>query len=379
MIYLDYMANNPVDAEVLDIFYKATINDFANPNSSHSLGRIAKEKLDQTSMHILDLLHLKEYEIIYTSGASEANNLVIKGVLERYKNKGKHVIIGCLEHNSITVPLTYLQQFGFEVDVLSLTSEGLIDLDELEELITNQTILVSICAVDSELGIRQPIEKIAELLKKYPQCFFHTDASQAIGKTDICFQNVDLVTLTPHKFYGLNGFGALIKRTDIGLIPLIHGGKSTTIYRSGTPLLAQVIAFDKALSIAIEKQKSRNEYVKQLHDMIIDELSHYPHIHINSTSSSIPYIINFSLKNNKNTQLIKKLEEQEIYLSAKTSCCPQNTPSKLVYALTHDKKLASSSIRLSLSHLTTLEEIKIFIQVFQQSYQEINNGKISRN
>lgn len=374
MIYLDYMANNPVDKEVLDAFYEASLHYFANPNSSHQLGREANTLLEQTSQHILNTLHLDSYEMIYTSGASESNNLAVKGICERYKNKGNHIIIGCLEHNSINTPVTYLQQKGFEIDVLPLTKEGLIDIEELKELLCSQTILVSVCAVDSELGIRQPIEEIAELLQQYPSCYFHTDASQAIGKTNICFDNVDLITITPHKFYGINGFGALIKKNNIGLIPLIHGGKSTTLYRSGTPVLPQVIALDKALNKVIRNYQQREKDVKELHDMIINALNKYQDIHLNTSEYSIPYIINFSIKNMKRNLLLAKLEQHEVYLSAKTSCCPENTPSKLVYAYAHDKTLASSSIRLSLSHMTTKEEVINFLNIFNQCYQEIYYG-----
>lgn len=371
MIYLDYAASSPVDEEVLKVFCEANIKYFANPNSFHKLGLEAKEKLDQASQQILKYLNLEDYEIIYTSGASESNNLVIKGIAQRYKNRGKHIILGCLEHNSIISAATALE--GYEIDIVSVNKDGMIDIDELKELLRDDTILVSICSVDSELGIKQPIEEIIQLLEKYPNCYFHSDASQAIGKCFIDYKNIDLLTLTPHKFYGINGFGALIKKKNIGLKPLIDGGRSTTVYRSGTPVIGGVLALQKAIELAIDNQQERYSYISNLNNVIIERLMTYKNIHINSNNNSVPNIINFSIKNTRSNQIIEKLEDKEIYLSAKTSCCPQNTPSKLVYALTHDRALALSSIRLSLSHLTTIDEVKNFLKVFDEV---MNNGKV---
>lgn len=376
MIYLDYAANAPVDKEVLDTFYQANTTYFANPNSFHKLGLEANEALNEASNHILTTLGLKSNEIIFTSGASESNNLVIKGVCERYKNKGKHMILGAFEHNSITAPATTMQRNGFEIDIVPVSDNGIIDIDELKSMLRDDTILVSICSVDSELGIRQPIESIASLLKDYPNCIFHSDASQAIGKTDINYQDVDLITFTPHKFYGLQGYGALIKKKNIGLMPLIEGGRSTTIYRSGTPDVSGVIAIDKAVSLCIKEQEKRHIYVSELNKMIIDAFSSYPQVHINSNEYSIPYIINVSFNNIKSTLLIDKLEANDIYVSAKTSCCPKNTPSKIIYAYTRNRSYALNSMRISLSHLTSKEDIETFLTVFDACLKECNNGKI---
>lgn len=376
MIYLDYAASSPVDQDILKQFYDISLKYFANPNSNHKLGFESKELIEKSTMSIANKLGILKEEIIYTSGATETNNLVVKGICERYKNRGRHVIISSLEHNSIVAPLTSLQEQGFEIEVVPVKHNGLIDIDELRKMLRTDTILVSICSVDSELGIKQPIEEIALLLKQYDNCYFHTDASQAIGKVNIDYSNVDLITINPHKFYGMNGFGMLIKKKDVSLKPLIVGGKSTTIYRSGTPVLASIVTLESALIKAIDKQEERNTYISNLNKMIVSKLQTYPDIHINSTINSIPHIINFSLKNIKSSILVNKLEEHEVYVSAKTSCCPSATPSKLVYALTHDKALASTSIRISLSHLTTIEEIDSFLNIFDICYKELVNGKV---
>jgi len=371
MIYLDYAANSPVDEEVLDVFTEYTRKYYANPNASHKLGIEAKEIIDNASKNIAKNLDVLEEEIIYTSGASESNNLAVKGICHKYKNYGKHIIASELEHNSIIAPLQVLQEEGFEVDLVGVTKEGLIDIEELKSLIRDDTILVSITSVDSEIGLKQPIEEIGKLLKEYPNVHFHTDASQAMGKFKMDLTNVDLMTFTPHKFYGINGFGCLIKKKDILLTPIINGGKSTTIYRSGTPVLPQIVALDKALDKALKNMDERNNYIKKLSDKVKEEFKKYDRVIVNNTEKSVPHTINISIKGVKSLDFAKKLEEHEVYISTKTSCCPDKTPSKMVYALTKDKNLATSSLRISISHLTKEEEINKFLDIFKECYEEI--------
>lgn len=363
MIYLDYAASTPVDDEVLNEFIRVSKEYYANPNSNHTLGMEAKSVIDEATKNIAKLLNVKNDEIIYTSGSSESNNLVIKGVCERYKSRGKHILISSLEHNSIVSSCTYLQELGFEVEIIPVDKYGIINLDELKKMLRDDTILVSITSVDSELGIREPIEEIASILKEYPNCFFHTDASQAIGKVDIDYSDVDLITITPHKFYGLSGVGILVKRDNVFLKPQINGGKSSTIYRSGTPDTALIASASIALKKSLENMEERRISVIDKNKKIVEYLKGKKDVTINSNDNSIPYIINFSVQNRKSNDLQKKLNDLEIYVSTKTSCCPIETPSKLVYAVTKNKGLASSSIRLSLSHLTTNTEIDKFIEV----------------
>lgn len=371
MIYLDYAASTPVDKEVIDLYYDVTSKYFANPNSNHKLGREALKVIDDSTCEIASLLGFLEDEIIYTSGATEANNLAIKGICNRYRNYGKHIIISTLEHNSITSSVTSMQEAGFDIDLVSITKDGLVDIEALRRLIRDDTILVSICSVDSEIGLVQPIEEIARLLKKYPHTYFHTDASQAIGKVQIDYSDVDLITIAPHKFYGLPGTGVLVKKKNVSLKPLIEGGKSTTLFRSGTPVVGEIAAVSKALSLAISMQSERYDYVKRLNDIIREHLSGYENIYINSTKNSLPFTLNFSIKNVKALKFAKMLEDRGVYISTKTSCCPLYTPSKLVYALTRDKSLASTSLRLSLSHLTSFKEIEEFLQIFDECMKEL--------
>jgi cysteine desulfurase len=377
MIYLDYASSTPVDKDVLDTYIKTASEYFANPNSNHPLGLKSKALIDSSSFHIKEMLKKTDSEIIYTSGATESNNLVIKGIAKRYKNFGHHIIISALEHNSIVASVTKLQEEGFDISILPIKKNGIVDLDELKKLIREDTILVSVTSCDSELGIVQPIEEIASLLKNYSHTYFHTDASQAIGKVKINYEDCDLITIAPHKFYGLNGFGCLIKRNNIGLAPIIDGGKSTTIYRAGTPSTADIKALEKALEKALDNLEENTKKVLEYHNYLKDKLSTYKKITFNSNDLSIPYLINFSIIGINANNIVKLLADHEIYLSSKTSCCPVETPSKLVYALTKNKGLANSSIRLSLSHLTTKSELEEFLNIFDKIYKEYeSSGKI---
>lgn len=370
MIYLDYAANTPVDEEVLDVFVKATRKYIANPNSSHPLGKLAKEEIDKTSDLIANYFKMKKDGVIYTSGSSESNNLVLKGIAEMRRSMGKKIIISAVEHSSIVAPCNYLASHGYDVSVIPLTKDGVVDLKVLEEELNEKTILVSICAVDSELGTIQPIKEISKLVKKYPNCVFHTDATQAIGKVEVDYSGVDFLTFAPHKFFGLNGFGVLLNINNYKLAPIIHGGKSTTIYRSGTPVTANVIALGKAFEIATGKLKERSNYIKELNKMLRDEFKNINCIHINSPETSIPNTLNISLVGKDTKNVLKKLEENEIYLSTTTACALGTAPSKSVFAITGSEELASNTIRISISHLTKKDDIKHFVNVFKKILQD---------
>ena len=376
LIYLDNVAASFVEDEVLDVFYNTTKKYYANPNSIHKLGREENKMISDSTLRIANMLKVLKDEIIYTSGATESNNLAVKGLCLGYKNYGKHILISSLEHNSITSSVVSLERLGFEVEVIPVTDKGIVDIESLKSMLRDDTILVSVTSVDSELALRQPIEEIATIIKDYPNCHFHTDATQSIGKVRIDYSNVDLITINPHKFHGLDNFGILVKKKNVRLTPLIEGGKSTTIYRAGTPSLANVLALEKALEIALTNQEARYNYLKELGNMIKSHLSEYKNVSINSRENSLPSIINFSLIGEKALTILDKFEEYNIILSAKTSCCPITTPSKLVYALTKDKQKASSSIRVSLSYKTTKEEVEEFLKVFDLIYKEIYHGEV---
>ena len=366
MVYLDYAANTPVDNDVLDTFVEATKKYIANPNSSHPLGVQAREKISEASKKIAKYFDTSEESVIYTSGSSESNNLVIKGICEKNKDKGNKIIISAVEHSSVVAPCNYLASHGYDVSIIPLTKEGIIDLEELKKELDSNTILVSICSVDSELGTVQPIKEIANIVKENSKAIFHTDATQSIGKTKIDFTGVDFITFAPHKFFGLNGFGVLVNVNDNKLVPLIHGGKSTTVYRSGTPVTANVLALEKAFDIAIKNLDERYEYITKLNNKLRDELSTFECVHINSPKNSIPNTLNISLINKDTKGILKKLEENEIYLSTTTACSLGTSPSKSVLAITGSEELASNTLRISISHLTKEEDINIFLNKLKE-------------
>lgn len=373
-IYLDYASNTPVDKDVLNTFNEITLKYFANPNSTHILGKVTNKKIQETTENIIKELSKKanldeNMEIIYTSGSSESNNLAIKGIAKSYKENGKHIISTFLEHSSVSSPLTYLKEQGYEIDIVNITNEGKVDLEHLKSLIRKDTILVSICYIDSEVGIVQPIEEIAKIVKEYPNCFFHVDCTQAVGKINIDLKNIDLISFAPHKFYGLNGFGALIKNKEIVLEPLINGGASTTIYRSGTPVIGQICALEKALEISFNNLEEREKYVKNINKKLRENLSKYKDVKINTFSDENPFILNISVNGVKATEFKNKLEEYGVCISIKSACTITITPSRIVMAMTHDRKRALASFRISLSHLVKESEINKFLEIFDKCYK----------
>lgn len=372
MIYLDYSATTPVDKRVLNTFNKVCLEYPGNSNSLHKLGMEAKELEDYATNKIGELLNLKNHEIIYTSGASESNNHVLKGVATKYQNRGKHIISTYLEHSSILSTLNYLSSQGFIVDYVKIKDDGLVDLEHLKQLLTNETILVSICAIDSELGIRQPIEEISDLIKEYPKCFFHSDCTQALGKIELDFNLFDFASCSAHKIYGMKGIGLLIKKKNIILDNLIHGGNSTTPYRSGTPALPLIVSTMKAISLILPNIKTNYNYIENLKTIITTAIQQYPEISINSTKNSICTTINISINNIKPETFIHALDEYNIYVSTKSACSNTDTMSNSVYSVTKDRDKAMHSIRITLSHLTTEEEIKEFIKTFDICYKKLN-------
>ena len=361
MIYLDYSATTPVNKEVLDTFVKVSNDFIGNPNSLHKLGLESKKIIDSATEQIKKVLKT-DHEIIYTSGASEANNLALKGIAFRYSNRGNHIITTSFEHSSIIAPVSYLQKQGFKVDMAPINEFGVVDLEALKDMITSETILVSIGAVGSEIGIKQPIEEIAKLLKEYPNVIFHVDATQAIGKIDIDYNNVDLISMSAHKIYGIKGIGMLLHKERIELEPLIHGGKSTTKYRSGTPTPALIVSLAKALRLIYEDFDLKYKHVLELNKYLVSELKKITGITVNNNEYTIPHILNISVLGIKPETFQHALEEYEIYISTQTACSSGSSVSSAVLAFTNDEERAKSSVRISISYLTTREEINTLIE-----------------
>jgi cysteine desulfurase len=371
MIYLDYSANTPADPAVLEAFLRTEQTYIGNPNSNHPAGRAARAEMDRATAHIAALLGVGPDEIIYTSGASESNNLALKGIAQASRHIGRHIISTALEHSSVGGTLTALQQQGYEVDLVDMKRDGTVDLEHLRELLRRDTVLVSVSAVDSELGTIQPIAEIAGILKGYPNCRLHVDATQAVGKTELILDGVDTMSVAPHKFYGLNGSGLLLKKKDLVIEPQIHGGASTTIYRSGTPALALAVSIEKALELALTEQPRRMAYVRDLNRQLRTALAKYPQVRVNSPESAVPHILNLSAAGVKGTTFQQALAKKGVCVSVKSACSTEGTPSKAVFAVSRDRKNALSSWRISLSHLTTQEELDGFLWVFDECIKEL--------
>jgi len=371
MIYLDYASTTPVDKEVLEILLHTEQNFIGSAFSNHYKGREIHSKLEDVSSQFRTLLKTSpNTTIIYTSGASESNNLAIKGIAETYKYKGKHILSTCLEHPSVSGTLSFLHEKGFEIELLKIQPNGQIDLKHLKSSIRPDTILMCISLVDSELGVIQPLEEIAKILKN-TGCKLHLDAAQAIGKIPIedyaISQYADTISISPHKFYGLCGCGLLLKREDVVLAPLFHGGGN--IYRAGTPALGLIVSSLKALELTTTHFAQRLEHVKNLHTYLVEFLTKEPTIQINSppiNDNGVPFIINLSVIGFKGVEFQAELDKRKICVSVKSACSTDSAPSRAVMAVSNNRKNALNSWRISLSHLTTLQEIQEFLKVFKE-------------
>lgn len=374
MIYLDYSATTPVDESILSSYIKTTREYIGNANSMHSLGVKSKELLTQATNQIADIFKCHPKEIIFTSGASESNATAIKGIAYRNKSKGKHIISTVLEHKSILETLSFLSLEGFEISFVGVDENGKINLKDLENLIRKDTILVSVCAVNSEIGIEQPLEKIKKIIKKKnSNTIFHSDMTQAIGKTHINLDNVDMASFSSHKIYAPKGCGILYKKREIQMNPLIYGLTENCPQRGGTPALPLIVAFSKAIRITNEELDKRIEHCSKLRKILIEGLKDYPII-INSSNECVPQIFNISLLEIKSETFLHALENYDVYVSTTTACSSGNESYALKAMCASGKKdsrASKTSIRISLSHLTTEEEINEFIKIFGKVWNEL--------
>ena len=369
MIYLDYSATTPVNPEVLDSLVKVSKDYIGNPNSMHNLGVKSRALLKSATRQIADCLNVKMEEIIYTSGATEANNTALLGVALRYKNRGNHIILSKLEHPSEYVLANYLENLGFRISYVNNDSDGLIDLEDLKSLITDKTILVSIVGVNSEVGVRQPLKTIRQIIKKEnPNTIFHSDLTQALGKVAINLNDVDLASFSGHKIYGPKGIGLLYKSEKVDIVPLIHGSSKDFPLRAGTPPLPLIVALSKAIRLCLIDLDKKELYVKKLNEKIVDDLSHYPNLKFNNTKYSIYHVINISLMDIKPESFVHAMEDHEVYISTNTACSSGEL-STSVMALYGDKKRAMTTIRISLSCNTTMDEVNKFLTFFHGEYQ----------
>ena len=369
MIYLDYSATTPVSYEVLDTISKVTKEFIGNANSLHALGVKSANLLESATKQIADIYGISTNEIIYTSGATEANNMALIGVAMANHKKGKHIIVSKLEHPSIYAICNYLKSIGFEISYVNNDKEGLIDFEDLKNKIREDTILVSICAVNSETGVRQPLKMIRQIIKKENiATIFHSDITQAVGKVSINFHDIDLASMSAHKIFGPKGIGFLYKSNMIKITPIIYGSGKFNELKPGTPPLPLIAALSKAIRLANTDLEKRERFVNLLNMKIVNFLEKYPEIKINKTKYSIPQILNISIMNIMPETFLHMLDKHEVYLSTNTACSSGEI-SNSIMAIYDDSKRAKHTLRISLSYVTTTDEINKFLKIFKEEYE----------
>lgn len=370
MIYLDYSATTPVSYEVLDTISKVTKEFIGNANSLHALGLKSANLLESATKQIADIYGISPNEIIYTSGATEANNMALIGVAMANHKKGKHIIVSKLEHPSIYAICNYLKSIGFEISYVNNDKEGLIDFEDLKNKIREDTILVSICAVNSETGVRQPLKMIRQIIKKENLAtIFHSDITQAVGKVSINFHDIDLASMSAHKIFGPKGIGFLYKSNMIKISPLIYGSGKFNELKPGTPPLPLIAALSKAIRLANNDLEKRERFVNLLNMKIVNFLEKYPEIKINKTKYSIPQILNISIMNIMPETFLHMLDKHEVYVSTNTACSSGEI-SNSIMAIYDDSKRAKHTLRISLSYVTTTDEINKFLEIFKEEYEK---------
>lgn len=375
MIYLDYSATTPVDISVFDTLSTVTKNFIGNANSIHSLGQKSSALLESATKQIADIFGVNPSEIVYTSGATEANNMALIGAALANHKKGKHIIVSKLEHPSIYAICDYLKTMGFEISYVNNDKEGLIDFDDLKEKVREDTILVSICAVNSEIGVRQPLKMIRQIIKKENMgTIFHSDMTQAIGKVSVNMHDVDLASMSGHKIFGPKGIGFLYKSSMVKITPLIYGSGKSNDLKPGTPPLPLIAALSKAIRLANDGLEKKERFISLLNDKITSSLSKYPNIIINKTKYSIPQILNISVMDVMPEVMVHALDKHEIYLSTNTACSSGDI-SNSVIAIYNDINRAKHTLRISLSYVTTTEEVNRFLEIFKEEYENLSNLK----
>ncbi|NMA60300.1 MAG: cysteine desulfurase NifS [Firmicutes bacterium] len=371
-IYLDHAATTPLRPEVLEAMLPYFNQEFGNPSSVYGAGRRAHQALDQARDTVADLLGAKSEEIIFTSGGSEAANLAIKGVAWAYQTKGKHIITSAIEHHAVLDAVLWLKQQGFEVTILPVDEEGFVDPQSVQEALRGDTILVSIMHANNEVGTIQPIEDIGAIVRAHG-AFFHTDAVQTAGilDLDVAELNVDLLSLSAHKFYGPKGVGALYVRKGVRLDPLIHGGAQEKRRRAGTENVAGIVGLAKAFELAQAERGEVTRHLIQLRDQLLQGLQAIPHTKVNgSLERRLPNNVNVCFQFIEGESLLLNLDLKGIAGSSGSACTSGSLdPSHVLLAMGLSHEIAHGSLRLTLGRENTqdqvtyvLEEIPIIVE-----------------
>ena len=363
MKYFDFASTTPVNQEVLDTYQRVLQKYYVNSESLYPEGLEVNKLVDKSRRQVADLLRVKPMEIIFTSGASESNNMAIKGYCLKNQEKGRHVITTVIEHSSVLNSYRWLETYcGFEVSWLKVNQEGKIDPEELKSLMRDDTILVSVMYVNNESGSIQPIEEVKKIVRGYRNCALHVDCVQALGKMDIDLNGIDMASFSAHKIYGLKGSGVLYKKQSIMMAPLISGGIQEQGIRGGTVNSPAAMLWGKTLRLALTDLDKKYSIVKQYHDYMMEELKGMDDIVINSPEDGLPYVINFSCLKIQSEVMMNALNMRGYCVSAQSTCESNIAVSHVISRMFKDEKRLKGTIRVSLSALLSWDDVRSFIK-----------------
>lgn len=375
MIYFDNSATTRPYPEVLATYTEVATRIWGNPSSLHNLGSQATRILEASRKQIAELIGKKAEEIYFTSGGTEGDNWVLKGVAFEKAPYGKHIIVSDIEHPAIKESAAWLKTQGFEVDYAPVDARGFVKVDELARLLRPDTTLVSVMAVNNEIGSIQPIHDIAALLEDRPTISFHVDAVQALAKvaTEAYLpERVDFATFSSHKFHGLRGVGFVYIKEGKKITPLLTGGGQEKEMRSTTENVAGIAATAKALRLAMENQEAFASKTQQMKEVIRKELASYPDVTIFSGEDHFaPHILTFGIKGVRGEVVVHAFEEFDIYISTTSACSSKaGKPAGTLIAMEVDKSIAQTAVRLSLDFENDMSQVEQFLTKFKLIYEK---------
>lgn len=376
MIYFDNSATTAVNPMVLRTYTDVATKIMGNPSSLHGLGTTATRLLEASRRQIAELLGLDSQEIFFTSGGTEGDNWIIKGVAFEKRPYGNHIIVSSVEHPAVKNAAEWLKTQGFELDYAPVDADGFVIVSELEKLIRDETILISVMAVNNEVGAIQPIQEISELLADKPTISFHVDAVQAIGKVPLetwLTNRLDFATLSAHKFHGPRGVGIVVAKKGKRLTPLLHGGGQEHNWRSTTENLAGIAATSKALRLAVDEDDFKRKKMLAMKQAILEELEKHKKVHVFSKMTDFaPNILTFGIRGVRGEVVVHAFEQHDIYISTTSACSSKkNAAAGTLVAMNVPSKLATSAVRISLDPTNNMAEVEQFLTVFRQIYQEL--------
>lgn len=375
MIFFDNAATTRPYTEVLRTYQEVAEKIFGNPSSLHRLGSQSTRILEASRKQIADLIKVSSDEIFFTSGGTEADNWAIKGIAFEKRQYGKHILVSAIEHPAVKASAKWLTKQGFEVDEIPVTKEGFVDVEAFKQLLRQDTILVSVMAVNNEIGSVQPLEAIAAVLKDKPTVSFHVDAVQAIGKIeveDFLLDRVDFASFSSHKFHGVRGVGFLYKKAGKKISPLLSGGGQESDLRSTTENLAGIAATAKALRLTLDKAEAAHHKMAKMKQVILSELEQRDDILIFSgTERFTPNIITFGIKGVRGEVVVHAFEEHDIFISTTSACSSKaGSPAGTLIAMGIPVKDAQTAVRISLDDDNDMGQVEQFLTIFKQIYDK---------